>query len=172
MRRQQYFLSLIFVSLGIVIITPWWTSDTPKMAPLADKKIPMTNLTLQLPEYRKKGFDTIVQRSLFNPERRPITETPILSPGESNRAAISKVRIKGIVDNGREKMVLVEKNHKLIELNLGVKLDGWVLKKIDDSSVIFSDGKTEIDLLKTNQDAKKQTTSRNTRWSSKAGQEK
>jgi hypothetical protein len=132
----------------------------------------MTNLTLQLPEYRKKGFDTIVQRSLFNPERRPITETPILSPGESNRAAISKVRIKGIVDNGREKMVLVEKNHKLIELNLGVKLDGWVLKKIDDSSVIFSDGKTEIDLLKTNQDAKKQTTSRNTRWSSKAGQEK
>ena len=132
----------------------------------------MAKLIFQLPEYKKKGFDTIVQRSLFNPERRPIAETPILSPGELNHAAISKVIIKGIIDNGREKMVLLEKNRKLIELNLGAELDGCVLKKIDDSSVVFSDGKTEIDLLKTNQDAKKQTKSRNTKWSPKGGQDK
>ena len=142
------------------------------MGLLVDKKTPMAKLTFQLPEYKKKGFDTIVQRSLFNPERRPIAETPILSPGELNHAAISKVIIKGIIDNGREKMVLLEKNRKLIELNLGAEIDGWVLKKIDDSSVVFSDGKTEIDLLKTNQDAKKQTKSRNTKWSPKGGQDK
>lgn len=172
MRRQQYFLSLIFVSLGILIIMPWWTSDKPFMGLLVDKKTPMAKLIFQLPEYKMKGFDTIVQRSLFNPERRPIAETPILSPGEPTHAAISKVIIKGIIDNGREKMVLLEKNRKLIELNLGAEIDGWVLKKIDDSSVVFSDGKTEIDLLTTNQDAKKQKKSRNTKWSPKGGQDK
>jgi hypothetical protein len=69
-------------------------------------------------------------------------------------------------------MILVEKNNKTLELYLGAKLDGWVLKDVEGDSVIFSDGKIEIDLLKMNRNAEKQATSRNTRWLPKARQSK
>ena len=61
-------------------------------------------------------------------------------------------------------MILVEKNNKTLELSLGAKLDGWVLKDVAANSVIFSDGKIEIDLFKITRNAKKQETSRDTRW--------
>ena len=172
MRRRQYFLSIIFVCLIIIIILPWWQSDATKVAPTNDKKVTVTRLVFQLPEYEEKDFEAITQRPLFNPKRRPYEKTPTLPAREINRSTLLKLKIKGIVASGRKKMILVEKNNKTLELYLGAGLDGWVLKNVESDSVIFSDGKIEIDLLKINRNGKKQATSRNTRWLPKARQSK
>ncbi len=172
MRRRQYFLSIIFVCLAIVIILPWWKGDPSRFTPTKNKKGTLTQLVFQLPEYEEKGFKAIIQRPLFNPKRRPSEKTPILPAREMNRSTLLKLKIKGIVASGRKKMILVEKNNKTLELYLGAKLDGWILKDVESDSVIFSDGKIEIDLLKMNRNAEKQATSRNTRWLPKARQSK
>ena len=172
MRRRQYFLSIIFVCLTIIIILPWWKGDASKVTPTNDKKATVTQLVFQLPEYEENGFEAIIQRPLFNPKRRPSEKTPTLPAREINRSALLKLKIKGIVASGRKKMILVEKNNKTLELYLGAKLGGWVLKDVAADSVIFSDGKIEIDLLKINRNAKKQATSRDTRWLPKARQSK
>ena len=172
MRRRQYFLSIIFVCLTIIIILPWWKGDASKVTPTNDKKATVTQLVFQLPEYEENGFEAIIQRPLFNPKRRPSEKTPTLPAREINRSALLKLKIKGIVASGRKKMILVEKNNKTLELYLGAELDGWVLKDVESDSVIFSDGKIEIDLLKINQNGKKQATSRNTRWLPKARRSK
>ena len=172
MRRRQYFLSIIFVCLAIVIILPWWKGDPSRFALTKNKKGTLTQLVFQLPDYEEKGFEAIIQRPLFNPKRRPPEKTPTLPAREINRSTLLKLKIKGIVASGRKKMILVEKNNKTLELYLGAKLDGWVLKDVESDSVIFSDGKIEIDLLKINQNGKKQATSRNTRWLPKARRSK
>ena len=172
MRRRQYFLSIIFVCLTIIIILPWWKGDATKMAPTNDKKVTVTQLVFQLPEYEEKDFEAITQRPLFNPKRRPYKKTPTLPAREINRSTLLKLKIKGIVASRRKKMILVEKDNKTLELYLGAKLGGWVLKDVAADSVIFSDGKIEIDLLKINRNAKKQATSRDTRWLPKARQSK
>ena len=172
MRRRQYFLSIIFVCLTIIIILPWWKGDASKVTPTNDKKATVTQLVFQLPEYEEKDFEAITQRPLFNPKRRPYEKTPTLPAREINRSALLKLKIKGIVASGRKKMILVEKNNKTLELYLGAKLDGWVLKDVESDSVIFSDGKIEIDLLKINRNGKKHTTSRNTRSLPQARQRK
>ena len=172
MRRRQYFLSIIFVCLTIIIILPWWKGDASKVTPTNDKKATVTQLVFQLPEYEENGFEAIIQRPLFNPKRRPSEKTPTLPAREINRSALLKLKIKGIVASGRKKMILVEKNNKTLELYLGAKLDGWVLKIIEGNSVIFSNGKTEIDLLETNQNARKQAISRATTWLPKIRQKK
>ena len=172
MRRRQYFLSIIFVCLAIVIILPWWEGETSGLPLTQDRKNTVTKLVFKLPEYKEKGFEAIIQRPLFNPKRRPPEKTPILLAREINRSALLKLKIKGIVASGRKKMILVEKNNKTLELYLGAELDGWVLKNVESDSVIFSDGKIEIDLLKINQNGKKQAESRNTRWLPKARQSK
>ena len=172
MRRRQYFLSIIFVCLAIVIILPWWEGESSGFPPTKDKKNTVTKLAFKLPDYEEKGFEAIIQRPLFNPKRRPSEKTPTLLAREINRSALLKLKIKGIVASGRKKMILVEKNNKTLELYLGAELDGWVLKNVESDSVIFSDGKIEIDLLKINQNGKKQAASRNTRWLPKARQSK
>ena len=172
MRRREYFLSIIFVCLAIVIILPWWEGESSGFPPTKDKKNTVTKLIFKLPEYEEKGFEAIIQRPLFNPKRRPSEKTPTLLAGEINRSALLKLKIKGIVASGRKKMILVEKNNKTLELYLGAKLGGWVLKDVAADSVIFSDGKIEIDLLKINRNAQKQATSRDTRWLPKARQSK
>ena len=172
MRRRQYFLSIIFVCLTIIIILPWWKGDASKVTPTNDKKATVTQLVFQLPEYEENGFEAIIQRPLFNPKRRPSEKTPTLPAREINRSALLKLKIKGIVASGRKKMILVEKNNKTLELYLGAKLDGWVLKIVEGNSVIFSDGKTEIDLLETNRNAKKKAISRDTTWLPKTRQNK
>ena len=172
MRRRQYFFSIIFVCLAIVIILPWWEGESSGFPPTKDKKNTVTKLVFKLPEYEEKGFEAIIQRPLFNPKRRPSEKTPTLLAGEINRSALLKLKIKGIVASGRKKMILVEKNNKTLELYLGAKLGGWVLKDVAADSVIFSDGKIEIDLLKINRNGKKHATSRNTRWLPKARQSK
>ena len=172
MRRRQYFLSIIFVCLAIVIILPWWEGESSGFPPTKDKKNTVTKLTFKLPEYEQKGFEAIIQRPLFNSKRRPSEKTPTLLAREINRSTLLKLKIKGIVASGRKKMILVEKNNKTLELYLGAGLDGWVLKNVESDSVIFSDGKIEIDLLKINRNGKKQATSRNTRWLPKARQSK
>ena len=172
MRRRQYFLSIIFVCLAIVIILPWWEGESSGFPPTKDKKHTVTKLTFKLPEYEQKGFEAIIQRPLFNSKRRPSEKTPTLLAREINRSTLLKLKIKGIVASGRKKMILVEKNNKTLELYLGAKLGGWVLKDVAADSVIFSDGKIEIDLLKINRNAKKQATSRDTRWLPKARQSK
>ena len=172
MRRRQYFLSIIFVCLAIVIILPWWKGEFSGLPSTKYKKNTVTKLVFKLPEYEEKGFEAIIQRPLFNPKRRPSEKTPILLAREINRSALLKLKIKGIVASGRKKMILVEKNNKTLELYLGAKLDGWVLKDVESDSVIFSDGKIEIDLLKINRNGKKHATSRNTRWLPKARQSK
>ena len=172
MRRREYFLSIIFVCLAIVIILPWWEGESSGFPPTKDKKNTVTKLAFKLPEYEEKGFEAIIQRPLFNPKRRPSEKTPPLLAREINRSTLLKLKIKGIVASGRKKMILVEKNNKTLELYLGAELDGWVLKNVESDSVIFSDGKIEIDLLKINQNGKKQATSRNTRWLPKARQSK
>lgn len=172
MRRRQYFLSIIFVCLAIVIILPWWEGESSGFPPTKDKKNTVTKLAFKLPDYEEKGFEAIIQRPLFNPKRRPSEKTPPLLAREINRSTLLKLKIKGIVASGRKKMILVEKNNKTLELYLGAKLDGWVLKNVESDSVIFSDGKIEIDLLKINRNGKKQATSRNTRWLPKARQSK
>ena len=172
MRRRQYLLSIIFVCLAIVIILPWWEGEPSGFPPTKDKKNTVTKLAFKLPEYEEKGFEAIIQRPLFNPKRRPSEKTPTLLAREINRSALLKLKIKGIVASGRKKMILVEKNNKTLELYLGAELDGWVLKNVESDSVIFSDGKIEIDLLKINRNGKKQATSRNTRWLPKARQSK
>ena len=164
MRRRQYFLSIIFVCLTIIIILPWWKGESPRVTPTKDKKATIAQLVFQLPKYEEKRFDAIIQRPLFNPKRRPSEKTPSLPAREINRSALLKIKIKGIVASGRKKMILVEKNNKTLELYLGAKLDGWVLKDVAADSVIFSDGKIEIDLFKIKRNAKKQETSRDTRW--------
>ena len=168
MRRRQYFLSIIFVCLTIIIILPWWKGDSPRVTPTKDKKAAITQLVFQLPEHEEKRFDAIIQRPLFNPKRRPSEKTTSLPAREINRSTLLKLKIKGIVASGRKKMILVEKDNKTLELYLGAKLGGWVLKDVAADSVIFSDGKIEIDLLKINRNAKKQATSRDTRWLPKA----
>ena len=172
MRRRQYFLSIIFCCLSIIIILPWWKGDSSRVTPTKDKKATITQLVFQLPEYEEKGFEAIIQRPLFNPKRRASEKTPTLPDREINRSTLLKLKIKGIVANGREKMILVEKDNKILELYLGAKLDGWVLKIIEGNSVIFSDGKTEIDILETNRNAKKQVISRDTTWLPKTRQNK
>ena len=172
MRRRQYFLSIIFVCLAIVIILPWWEGESSGFPPTKDKKNTVTKLAFKLPDYEEKGFEAIIQRPLFNPKRRPSEKTPPLLAREINRSTLLKLKIKGIVASGRKKMILVEKNNKTLELYLGAELDGWVLKNVESDSVIFSDGKIEIDLLKINRNGKKQATSRNTRWLPKARQSK
>ena len=151
---------------------PWWKSAPSKSTAIAGKKTSATKLVFQLPEYEEKDFEVIVQRPLFTPARRTSDKTPILSTKERNHSTLLKLKIKGIVANGGEKMILLEKDNKILELYLGAKLDGWVLKDVESDSVIFSDGKIEIDLLKINRNAKKQTTSRNTRWLPKARRSK
>ena len=168
MRRRQYFLSIIFCCLSIMIILPWWKGDPSKVTPTKEKKAIITQLVFQLPEYEEKRFDAIIQRPLFNPKRRPSEKTPSLPTREINRSALLKLKIKGIVASGRKKMILVEKNNKTLELYLGAKLDGWVLKDVAANSVIFSDGKIDIDLFKITRNAEKQETSRDTRWLPKA----
>ena len=123
MRRRQYFLSIIFVCLTIIIILPWWKGDASKVTPTNDKKATVTQLVFQLPEYEENGFEAIIQRPLFNPKRRPSEKTPTLPAREINRSALLKLKIKGIVASGRKKMILVEKNNKTLELYLGAKLD-------------------------------------------------
>ena len=172
MRRRQYLLSIIFVCLAIVIILPWWEGESSGFPPTKDKKNTVTKLAFKLPDYEEKGFEAIIQRPLFNPKRRPSEKTPPLLAREINRSTLLKLKIKGIVASGRKKMILVEKNNKTLELYLGAGLDGWVLKNVESDSVIFSDGKIEIDLLKINRNGKKQATSRNTRWLPKARQSK
>ena len=172
MRRREYFLSIIFVCLAIVIVLPWWEGESSGFPPTKDKKNTVTKLAFKLPEYEEKGFEAIIQRPLFNPKRRPSEKTPPLLAREINRSTLLKLKIKGIVASGRKKMILVEKNNKTLELYLGAGLDGWVLKNVESDSVIFSDGKIEIDLLKINRNGKKQATSRNTRWLPKARQSK
>ena len=172
MRRQQYFFAFISFCLVIIIIMPWWKSAPSKSTAITGKKTLETRLVFQLPEYEEKGFEAIIQRPLFNPKRRPSEKTPTLPAREINRSTLLKLKIKGIVASGRKKMILVEKNNKTLELYLGAKLDGWVLKDVEGDSVIFSDGKIEIDLLKMNRNAEKQATSRNTRWLPKARQSK
>ena len=143
---------------------PWWKSAPSKSTAITGKKTLETRLVFQLPEYEEKGFEAIVERSLFNPARRTFDKTPIFPTKEIKHSTLLKVKIRGIVANGKKKMILVEKDNKIQELYLGAKLDGWVLKNIEGNSVIFSDGKTEIDILETNRNAKKQAISRNTTW--------
>ena len=151
---------------------PWWKSAPYKSTAITEKKPLETRLLFQLPEYEEKGFEAIVERPLFNPARRTSYKTPILATKEINHSTLLKLKIKGIVANGRKKMILVEKDNKILELYLGAKLDGWVLKIIEGNSVIFSDGKTEIDILETNRNAKKQAISRDTTWLPKTRQNK
>ena len=151
---------------------PWWESAPSKSTAITGKKTLETRLVFQLPEYEEKGFEAIVERPLFNPARRTSDKTPILPTKEINYSTLLKLKIKGIVANGREKMILVEKDNKILELYLGAKLDGWVLKIIEGNSVIFSNGKTEIDILETNRNAKKHATSRDTTWLPKTRQKK
>ena len=151
---------------------PWWKSAPSKSTAITGKKTLETRLVFQLPEYEEKGFEAIVERPLFNPTRRTSDKTPILPTKEINYSTLLKLKIKGIVANGRKKMILVEKDNKILELYLGAKLDGWVLKIVEGNSVIFSDGKTEIDLLETNRNAKKKAISRDTKWLTKTRQNK
>ena len=151
---------------------PWWKSDPSKSTAIAGGKNPVANLAFQLPQYEENDFEAIVQRPLFNPARRTSDKTPILPTKEINHSTLLKLKIKGIVANGRKKMILVEKDNKILELYLGAKLDGWVLKIIEGNSVIFSDGKTEIDILETNRNAKKQAISRDTTWLPRTRQNK
>ena len=115
-----------------------------------------------------KAYDIIIQKPLFEVDRKLQKNAVVTSKQKKLEWDFSQFKIKGIVDNGNRKMLLLQKNTKLIEIYEGDSINGWLLKKIDAESVILSDGKTQINLLDRQQNTKNKL-NRNTRWLSKNG---
>ena len=163
MRRKNYcFLSMLLL-LGIFLAAIWWPDSQNRPKENSQLKIERTKSLFELPDQKTRDYQKIISQPLFTSARRPVTKKQTLSLETTTKTDLLLLKIKGIVANGIKKMVLLERNNKLIELYEGSQLDGWTLKKIGPNSIILSKGKAKINLLRTRDD-KTPTISRNTKW--------
>ena len=147
---------------------PWLNFSFPQNKNNYENKAPTVGAIFELEKSTNKAYDIIIQKPLFEVDRKLRKNAVVTSKQRKPKWDFSQFEIKGIVDNGYRKMLLLQKNTELIEIYEGDSINGWLLKKIDADSVILSDGKTQINLLDRQQN-KKNKLNRNTRWLSKNG---
>jgi hypothetical protein len=152
----------------LLTLIPWLNFNSPKNTTNYENKAPTVGAIFELEKSTNKAYDIIIQKPLFEVDRKLRKNTIVTSKKKKLEWDFSQFKIKGIVDNGNRKMILLQKNTGLIEVYEGDSINGWLLKKIDAESVILSDGKTQINLLD-RQQSKKNKLNRNTRWLSKYG---
>lgn len=163
MRRKNYYFLSMLLLLVVFLAVIWWPDDqnsfkeNPKLETVATKSL------FELPDQETRDYKKIISQPLFTSARLPPTAKRTLLLETTTKTDLLLLKIKGIVANGIKKMVLLERNNKLIELYEGSQLDGWTLKKIGPNSIILSKGKAKINLLRTRDD-KTPTISRNTKW--------
>ena len=95
------------------------------------------------------AYDTIIERPLFNPERRPkppaaeSAETENLP--EAERVEIDGFRLTAVLRNADQTTVLIEdRSGKTLALHAGEPLGNWRLDEIlDDRVVLAADGRRE-----------------------------
>jgi hypothetical protein len=152
----------------LLTLIPWLNFNSPKNTTNYENKAPTVGTIFELEKSTNKAYDIIIQKPLFEVDRELRKHAVVTSKKKKLEWDFSQFKIKGIVDNGNRKMILLQKNTSLIEVYEGDSINGWLLKKIDAESVILSDGKTQINLLD-RQQSKKNKLNRNTRWLSKYG---
>jgi hypothetical protein len=147
---------------------PWLNFNSPKNTTNYENNTPTVGAIFELGKPTNKAYDIIIQKPLFEVDRELRKHAVVTSKKKKLEWDFSQFKIKGIVDNGNRKMLLLEKNTELIEIYEGDSINGWLLKKIDADSVILSDGKMQINLLDRQQNEENKP-NRNTRWLSKNG---
>ena len=147
---------------------PWLNFSFPQNDKKYANQTPTIGAIFELEKSTNKAYNIIIQKPLFEVDRKLQKNAVVTSKQKKLEWDFSQFKIKGIVDNGNRKMLLLQKNTELIKIYEGDSINGWLLKKIDADSVILSDGKTQINLLDRQQN-KKNKPNRNTRWLSKNG---
>jgi len=96
------------------------------------------------------AYDTIIERPLFSPDRRPelpeadSTETESSLP-EEGLVEIDGFRLTAVLRNADQTTVLIEdRTGKTLTLHAGERLGNWQLEEIlDDRVVLIADGRRE-----------------------------
>ena len=155
----------VIVGLLTLIILPWWQHkglnlETKETSNSARKLLinDVTPLSLNLSYFLK--------RPIFSQSRQQATNRLTMKGASAKNNLIRKYKYRGTMIDGLRTAIILENNGKLIHAEIGQKINGWQLVKIELGKIILSNGFENINLLEENQNKTKnlQNKKRDTRW--------
>ena len=156
---------LLIVGLLTVIALPWWHHTGLN---LETKETSNSTRKLLINDVKPLSLDPsyFLKRPIFNQSRQQATNYLTMKAASAKHNLVRKYKYRGTMIDGSRTAIILENNGKLIHAEIGQKISGWQLVKIELGKIILSNGFETINLLEENQNNTKnlQNKKRDTRW--------
>lgn len=96
------------------------------------------------------SFDAILERPLFNPDRRPVAvPEPAVAPATTPTKPL-RARLEGVVQIGATSFALIRdlSSNEPVRLAQGMELNGWTLERVESGRAVLSRGDGQVQELK------------------------
>ena len=156
---------LLIVGLLTVIALPWWHHTGLN---LETKETSNSARKLLINDVKPNSLDPsyFLKSPIFNQSRQQATNHLTMKAASAKHNLVRKYKYRGTMIDGLRTTIILESDGKLIHAEIGQKISGWQLVKIELGKIILSNGFETINLLEENQNNTKnlQNKKRDTRW--------
>ena len=155
----------VIVGLLTVIVLPWWQhkglNPETKETGNSDRKLVINDVK---PFSLNPSY--FLKKPIFSQSRQQSTNHLVMKGTSAKSNLVRKYKYRGTMIDGLRTAIILENNGKLIHAEIGQKINGWQLVKIELGKIILSNGFETINLLEENQNDTKnlQNKKRDTRW--------
>jgi hypothetical protein len=137
-------LAALAVSLGS-LVTYEWNAPAPAIA-ASPRTAEASNGAAPAPAFSPApltSFSAVTERPLFSPDRRPAPQA------SDTVGSWSGLTLAGIVVTPASREVLIAHGNpqKIVHLQEGQAVDGWVVRSIDPDRVVIANGGEQHELL-------------------------
>ncbi|MEC7971365.1 MAG: hypothetical protein VX987_01655 [Pseudomonadota bacterium] len=155
----------VIVGLLTVIVLPWWQH---KGLNLETKETGNSDRKLLINDVKPLSLNPsyFLKKPIFSQSRRQATNHLTMKGTSAKSNLVREYKYRGTMIDGLRTAIILENNGKLIHAEIGQKISGWQLVKIELGKIILSNGFETINLLEENQNNTKnlQNKKRDTRW--------